>query len=59
MSSFSPQIIHRPIQRSELAAIAEAGFGDMAKAVVDVSSDSASGLRRYFLAFAVAARRSV
>lgn len=31
------QIIREPISRSELEAIAEQGFGDMVKAVVDVT----------------------
>ena len=30
------RLLHEPISRSELAAIAAAGFGDMVKAVVDI-----------------------
>ena len=36
MDSAAIRIVREPIARSEIATIAEAGFGDMVKAVVDV-----------------------
>ena len=36
MSSLEPRIVRTPLTRLDLATIAEAGFGDMVKAVVDV-----------------------
>ncbi len=36
MSPFQARILREPIGRTDLAAIAAAGFGDMIKAVVDV-----------------------
>ena len=34
--SFAPRILREPVRRAELVTIAEVGFGDMVKAVVDV-----------------------
>src|SRR5207249_11040726 len=36
MTQFKVRIIRRAVPRTEIAALAEAGFGDMVKGVVDV-----------------------